>query len=80
MELPVPEGHRRFLKQRGGTCLKVTSIHIGSVNKEGPHHESTEDSLTLCVFIWNVWFSNNEKDTFLAIFDLNQWYKEQMPS
>nr|XP_015835953.1 PREDICTED: protein ELYS isoform X3 [Tribolium castaneum] len=79
MELGVPEGHKRS-KQRGGRCLKVNSIARGLVNREGPQHDSNEDSLTLCVFVWDVWYSSKESDTFVAVFDLNQWYKEQMPS
>lgn len=80
MELGVPDGHKNISKIRGGTCLKLNSVTQGVVNREGPPHDSNEDILTLSIFVWNVVYSNKESHTFVAVFDLNQWYKEQMPS
>jgi len=39
-----------------------------------------ESDLTLCLFVWEAWGANCPGSTRMAVFDLNQWYKEQMPS
>lgn len=38
-----------------------------------------ESDLTLCLFVWEAWGANCPGSTRMAVFDLNQWYKEQMP-
>jgi hypothetical protein len=38
-----------------------------------------ENDLTLCLFVWETWGTNCPGSTHMAVFDLNQWYKEQMP-
>lgn len=38
-----------------------------------------ESDLTLCLFVWEAWGASCPGSTRMAVFDLNQWYKEQMP-
>ena len=39
-----------------------------------------ESDLSLCQFVWETWGVNCPGSSQMALFDLNQWYKEQMPS
>lgn len=67
-------------KPVGGNCISLTS-YTKSNNKQINCHlqETTEDSLAICAVIWCVW-NNAEIESYMCLFDLNQWYKEQMPT
>ncbi|CAH0556685.1 unnamed protein product [Brassicogethes aeneus] len=67
------------LKLKGGYCLGLQSIQQKMVANHSSL-DNLEDSLALCTICWTVWFSNKETQTNFLVFDLNQWYKEQMPS
>lgn len=66
------------LKARGGQCLNMNSIKKSLAGKIGNSGESAEQ-LSLCCILWTVWCNERETYTYHCIFDLNQWYKEQMP-
>ncbi|XP_076270585.1 uncharacterized protein LOC143202735 isoform X1 [Rhynchophorus ferrugineus] len=57
----------------GGSCIGLQSLSKNPVNKD-------LNALSLCVISWFVWNTNKELSTSVLVFDLNQWYKEQMPS
>lgn len=80
MKLGVPNNFKSTRNILGGYCINVDSISKGQIAREGYHHPTNEDNLSLCLISWTVCYSNDEMDTFLSVFDLNQWYKEQMPS
>ncbi|KAK5646681.1 hypothetical protein RI129_005145 [Pyrocoelia pectoralis] len=65
--------------QIGASCL-----HLQVVNKSIPKHSlNTQDEvITICFIVWNSCDIRNPEEckTYLNSFDLNQWYKEQMPS
>lgn len=42
-------------------------------------YPTTGDTLALCIITWSVWYSEEEIQNYALVFDLNQWYKEQMP-
>lgn len=80
MKLGVPSNFKTNRRTVGGYCINVNSISKGQIAREGHPPASNEDHLSLCLIAWNVCYNNDEMDTFLLVFDLNQWYKEQMPS
>ncbi|XP_066261984.1 protein ELYS isoform X2 [Euwallacea similis] len=57
---------------KGGICLGFQSITKRTSAKD-------LSSLALCLISWLVWDDNREINTSVLVFDLNQWYKEQMP-
>lgn len=63
---------------KGARCLRLTAFNKGCSSRASLQ-ESHEDTLTICSMVWNVWHAKGV-DTYMSIFDLNQWYKEQMPS
>ncbi|XP_030746722.1 protein ELYS isoform X2 [Sitophilus oryzae] len=58
---------------KGGSCMGIHSLTKNPINKD-------LNSLSLCLISWFVWNTNREICTFILLFDLNQWYKEQMPN
>ncbi|KAG5885554.1 hypothetical protein JTB14_007634 [Gonioctena quinquepunctata] len=63
-----------------GCCLGLQPITKLPSGKEQNAHFSTGDTLALCLISWTVWYNQADPQTFILIFDLNQWYKEQMPN
>ncbi|PSN36895.1 hypothetical protein C0J52_11428 [Blattella germanica] len=39
-----------------------------------------ENDLSLALFVWETWGATCPGSSQMALFDLNQWYKDQMPS
>lgn len=70
-------------KSNGAHCL---GLQIINKNVKMPQkllnfpQEAEEHILTLLIIVWNVWHKNSEIHSYISMFDLNQWYKEQMPS
>ncbi|XP_065163012.1 LOW QUALITY PROTEIN: protein ELYS homolog [Atheta coriaria] len=64
----------------GANCLKLQSYT--KVNQNNTHAEtlSVNDEYALCMMVWNVRCHEHKSHTYLSLFDLNQWYKEQMPN
>ncbi|GFG34649.1 hypothetical protein Cfor_03066 [Coptotermes formosanus] len=64
-------------------CHTISKLSPAVTRRENPHSdldESVQESdLTLCLFVWEAWGANCPGSTRMAVFDLNQWYKEQMP-
>lgn len=54
-------------------CLSVKPLRKSSNNV------NTCADLSVCCFVWSQKL-NDQNSTFISVFDLNQWYKEQMPS
>ncbi|KAJ8964806.1 hypothetical protein NQ314_004613 [Rhamnusium bicolor] len=79
VELGQLEEHRSTSKVKGGYCMALQPICKVPANKDLYSHDNTGDTLALCVISWTVWFNQNETQSYLLVFDLNQWYKEQMP-
>ncbi|XP_074041102.1 AT hook containing transcription factor 1 homolog isoform X2 [Leptinotarsa decemlineata] len=63
-----------------GQCLGLQPISKIPPGKEHNSRVSSGDNLALCLISWTVWFGENINQTNILIFDLNQWYKEQMPN
>ncbi|KAL3282176.1 hypothetical protein HHI36_005370 [Cryptolaemus montrouzieri] len=74
-------GSDSVINPKGGKCLRLESlIHkTSNTTNEICLNDGTEDIVSLCVVIWRV-VSENGNSTYMAVFDLNQWYKEQMPN
>ncbi|XP_060533337.1 protein ELYS isoform X2 [Cylas formicarius] len=58
---------------RGGSCLGLQTVSKRFV------HRSTH-TISLCLVSWTLWDAGDKAETHALIFDLDQWYKEQMPS
>ncbi|XP_018577451.1 protein ELYS isoform X2 [Anoplophora glabripennis] len=71
--------HKNGSKVKGGLCIGLQPICKVPNNKNLYLHDVTGDILALCAISWTVWFSRTETQTYMLVFDLNQWYKEQMP-
>ncbi|XP_072402062.1 uncharacterized protein Elys isoform X1 [Diabrotica undecimpunctata] len=80
IQLGQLEENRTGANAKGGYCLGFQPITKLSTSKESFAHSPAGDTLTLCLISWTVWFSKSEVETCCIVFDLNQWYKEQMPS
>ncbi|XP_056636381.1 protein ELYS [Diorhabda sublineata] len=80
VELGQLEAHRNGLLPKGGYCLGFQPITKLSTNKESFNHSSVGDTLALCLVSWVVWYSKSDTQTCCILFDLNQWYKAQMPN
>lgn len=76
MDLLLPDDYVPSRKPKGAWCVDLKSL---SKNRNTALTELPEDNLVICCFVWTVWCSTTETVTYQAIFDLNQWYKEQMP-
>ncbi|XP_073947364.1 AT hook containing transcription factor 1 homolog isoform X2 [Choristoneura fumiferana] len=75
VELSAIENAAQFL---GGRCV---SCHAYSVNST--LGEEGEDSmLNICQIVWECWGENVNSPTEygMLLFDLDQWYKDQMPA
>ncbi|KAJ8980297.1 hypothetical protein NQ317_005217 [Molorchus minor] len=80
VELGALDDHRTGLKPpKGGCCTGLRPICKAPAGKELYSHDATGDTLALCVISWTIWYNQNELKTNTLLFDLNQWYKEQMP-
>ncbi|XP_053606157.1 protein ELYS-like [Plodia interpunctella] len=62
----------------GGKCLSCHTYAISSTLGE----EGEENMLNICQLVWEIWGENaNASPQYgMIIFDLDQWYKDQMPS
>ncbi|XP_023712052.1 protein ELYS [Cryptotermes secundus] len=65
-------------------CHTINKLSPAVAKRDNPHadlDDSVQESdLTLCLFVWETWGANCPGSTRMALFDLNQWYKEQMPA
>ncbi|CAH2017316.1 unnamed protein product [Acanthoscelides obtectus] len=66
-------------KTKGGCILNFQPVYKQPNNKDSAT-KSTSDVLALTQISWTVWFDRGETQTNMLVFDLNQWYKEQMPT
>lgn len=60
-------------------CQSINKIQNTNLHNNGANLNTTqtdEDGYCLCAL---TWFSTQEEKNKLLIFDLNQWYKEEMP-
>lgn len=53
-------------------CLNLCTL------RRETHNVNKYIDLSLCYFVWTGKVGNKSY-TFMSIFDLNQWYKEEMP-
>nr|XP_022908101.1 protein ELYS [Onthophagus taurus] len=44
-----------------------------------PSPDNPEDSLSICYMAWNI-YGTDGVQSYIGLFDLNQWYKAQMPA
>lgn len=78
----------------GGRLISLSSVSRG-VPGSGAVHSPFEDSsafgpssnsISLCLIVWETWgptgpsSSVNPVNSHMAVFDINQWYVDQMPS
>lgn len=67
----------------GAKCLSLQSYSKALTPRQGvaPFLDAPEEKLALCNIVWTSWNSQNAAtlETYFCMFDLNQWYKEQMP-
>ncbi|XP_068084349.1 protein ELYS [Anabrus simplex] len=63
-------------------CVSYQTLNsISQRNVLEPEYDDSASENDLCAFVWEVYGSEGEtKATRLSLFDLNQWYKDQMPS
>lgn len=80
IELGSIDGYLYDSLPKGGKSLNLQPILKQPINKDLYAGPSTGDTLALCMISWSVWFDKGEQQTNALIFDLNQWYKEQMPN
>ncbi|CAH1107347.1 unnamed protein product, partial [Psylliodes chrysocephalus] len=80
MELGHIEEHRGVALPKGGHCIGIQPITKHSTSKDSFSPSTAGDTSALCFISWTVWFSKSDTQTCSLIFDLNQWYKEQMPT
>lgn len=86
-QVDLGDNNKRSRMPRGGNCFRLSVLNrnpaIQLADDLIMSHDFNEINLTLCVIAWNLWYNDgngdNQVDTFLLVFDLNQWYKEQMP-
>lgn len=76
MDLMLPDDYVPTRKPKGGWCVGLEALNK---NRNTALMELPEDNLVISCFMWTVWCSSTEAYTYQAVFDLNQWYKEQMP-
>lgn len=62
-------------------CVKIFKIHLQFIYNFCCDclPASYDNDLSLCLFAWETW-NCSRTYTHLALFDLNQWYKEEMPN
>lgn len=61
-------------------CLCLQPVSKLPASKDSNAHIYTGDILALCVISWTTWYDKNKTQNYSLVFDLNQWYKEQMPT
>lgn len=76
MDLALPDEYVPVRKPKGAWCVGLEALNK---NRNTALIELPEDNLVVCSFVWTIWCSRTETYTYKAVFDLNQWYKEQMP-
>lgn len=81
MELTSVPGPKNAV---GAKCLSLQSYSKALAPRQGPAPfvDAPEEKLALCNIVWMAWNSQNAAlvETYFCLFDLNQWYKEQMPA
>lgn len=86
IELNAVPGFRLSLDKSnaciGARCISLNAYTKAVVNRQcSTVQDVPDDKLALCSIVWIAWNQNlNASETYLTLFDLNQWYKEQMPS
>lgn len=70
------DDNKKSKKLKGGCCTGLESVQH-KLNLHNFNDES-DTSMALCLISWTVNFEK-EAQSYMLIFDLNQWYKEQMP-
>ncbi|CAG9560993.1 unnamed protein product [Danaus chrysippus] len=61
----------------GGRCISCHTYSISSILGE----EGEDTMLNLCQLVWECWGDNNTVSQHcMLLFDLDQWYKDQMPA
>lgn len=76
MDLMLPDDYVPSKKPKGAWCVGLKALNK---NRNTILMELPEDNLVISSFVWTVWCTTRETFTYQTIFDLNQWYKEQMP-
>ncbi|XP_049821968.1 protein ELYS isoform X3 [Aethina tumida] len=77
IELGVVDDNKKSKKLKGGYCTGLESVQH-KLNLHNFNDES-DTSMALCLISWTINFEK-EAQSYMLIFDLNQWYKEQMPA
>lgn len=75
MDLMMPDDYVPSKKPRGAWCVALEALN----KNRNCLVELPDDTLVICCFTWMVWCSEAETLSYQCVFDLNQWYKEQMP-
>nr|XP_026486914.1 serine/arginine repetitive matrix protein 2-like isoform X1 [Vanessa tameamea] len=75
IELSAVEVTSEFI---GGRCISCHTYSISSTLGE----EGEDTMLNLCQLVWECWGENQNTGTQhgMLLFDLDQWYKDQMPA
>ncbi|XP_063623220.1 protein ELYS [Cydia splendana] len=75
VELSVMENAGQFI---GGRCVSCHAYSVSSTLGE----EGEDSMLNICQLVWECWGENVNSATEygMLLFDLDQWYKDQMPS
>ncbi|XP_047993086.1 protein ELYS [Leguminivora glycinivorella] len=75
VELTVMENAGQFV---GGRCVSCHAYSVSSTLGE----EGEDSMLNICQLVWECWGENVNSATEygMLLFDLDQWYKDQMPS
>ncbi|XP_046968855.1 serine/arginine repetitive matrix protein 2 [Vanessa cardui] len=75
IELSAVEDISEFI---GGRCISCHTYSISSTLGE----EGEDTMLNLCQLVWECWGENQNAGTQhgMLLFDLDQWYKDQMPA
>ncbi|XP_050351938.1 protein ELYS isoform X2 [Nymphalis io] len=75
IELSAVEETSEFI---GGKCISCHTYSISSTLGE----EGEDTMLNLCQLVWECWGENQNARTQhgMLLFDLDQWYKDQMPA
>ncbi|XP_063363599.1 uncharacterized protein LOC134652357 [Cydia amplana] len=75
VELGVMENAGQFV---GGRCVSCRAYSVSSTLGE----DGEDSMLNICQLVWECWGEkvNSSTEYGLLLFDLDQWYKDQMPS
>ncbi|KAK9888484.1 hypothetical protein WA026_000735 [Henosepilachna vigintioctopunctata] len=73
--------NQSVVNPRGGKCLKLESlVHKNTIsNSEMCITDGSEDVVSICVIVWKA-LCESGIFTYMSLFDLNQWYKAQLPN